>query len=70
MPIPTPIRSQIVKVKSLILENYRGALQVDLHFCAPLTLLVGLNGAGKSSILDAVALMLSWAAYLRPARCL
>ena len=49
-----------MKIGSLTLENFRGIRQLTLQFSNPLTLLVGVNGAGKSTVLDAIALMLSW----------
>lgn len=52
-----------MRLHKLTLENFRGFEKLDLEF-APATgvpiVLVGVNGAGKSSILDAIALMLSW----------
>jgi predicted ATP-binding protein involved in virulence len=48
-------------ITTLELTNYRGArsLQVALH--PQLTAVFGVNGAGKSTILDAVATLLTWA---------
>lgn len=48
-------------IKKLTLTNYRSAgnLSLDLH--ERLNVMVGMNGAGKSSILDATAILLSWA---------
>jgi predicted ATP-binding protein involved in virulence len=52
-----------MRLHKLTLENFRGFEKLELDF-APTTgepiVLVGVNGAGKSSILDAIALMLSW----------
>jgi predicted ATP-binding protein involved in virulence len=47
-------------IHKLKLERYRGAqcLTLDLH--ERLNIFVGMNGAGKSSILDATAILLSW----------
>lgn len=47
-------------IHKLKLERFRGAqcLALDLH--EKLNVFVGMNGAGKSSILDATAIMLSW----------
>lgn len=45
---------------SLSVENYRGFHRLDLAFARDETVLVGVNGAGKTSILDGVALALSW----------
>lgn len=52
-----------MRLHKLTLENFRGFEKLELDFepagGKPIVL-VGVNGAGKSSILDAVALMLSW----------
>lgn len=50
-----------MKAAKLNLKNFRGAqsLQLDLH--ERLNVFHGDNGAGKSTVLDAVAIMLSWA---------
>jgi len=47
-------------IHKLKLERFRGAqcLSLDLH--ERLNVFVGMNGAGKSSILDATAILLSW----------
>lgn len=47
-------------IHNLTMERFRGAnnLHLDLH--ERLNVLVGMNGAGKSSLLDAAALLLSW----------
>ncbi len=47
-------------IHKLKLERFRGAnyLPLDLH--EKLNVFVGMNGAGKSSILDATAILLSW----------
>jgi predicted ATP-binding protein involved in virulence len=49
-----------MKIQKLTLTHYRGAdvLPLDLH--QQLNVLVGVNGAGKSTILDAITIMLSW----------
>lgn len=43
-----------MKLTRLVLSNYRGFEALDLTFDARLTLLVGKNGSGKSSVLDAI----------------
>lgn len=43
-----------MKLERLVLANYRGFEALDLTFDARLTLLVGKNGSGKSSVLDAI----------------
>lgn len=51
-----------MKISSLKLTNFRGAVDLPLTFNEQLNVFVGINGAGKSTILDALALVLSWAA--------
>lgn len=48
-----------MKLKQLTLENFRGFKKLELALDPQLTLLVGANGAGKSSVLDAAAILLS-----------
>ncbi|MEA3465078.1 MAG: AAA family ATPase [Thermodesulfobacteriota bacterium] len=48
-------------IKKLNLTSFRGASSVNLEFHKQLNVFVGMNGSGKSTILDAVAIMLSWA---------
>jgi predicted ATP-binding protein involved in virulence len=50
----------MLKLKSLTLENYRGFDKLNIDFSDHVTCIAGINGAGKSSILDAVAKCLSW----------
>ena len=42
-------------IKRLTLENYRGFRELTLDLDRPLTVLVGLNGSGKTSVLTALA---------------
>ncbi len=49
-------------IKRLELENFRGSRNLVLDLHKQLNLFVGLNGAGKSTVLDAAAILLSWAA--------
>jgi predicted ATP-binding protein involved in virulence len=44
----------------LKLENYRGFAKLDLYFDPKVTVLVGVNGAGKTSVLHAARTMLSY----------
>jgi len=44
------------------ITNYRGIRNLTVELDRRLTVFAGVNGAGKSSILDAIALMLSWPA--------
>lgn len=50
-----------MKIESLSLKNYRGFKDAEISFSDHLTVLVGVNGSGKSSVLDALAMLLSWA---------
>ncbi len=47
-------------VQKLKLERYRGAQCLSLELHEKLNVFVGMNGVGKSSILDATAIFLSW----------
>ena len=48
-------------IQTLTLKNYRGAQSLSLDLDARLNVFVGVNGAGKSTVLDAATLLLSWA---------
>lgn len=48
-----------MRVQRLTLKNFRGFADLDLTFSEQVTVLVGINGAGKTSILDAIASALS-----------
>ena len=47
-------------IHKLTLERFRGARDLSLDFHDRLNVFVGMNGSGKSSILDGAALLLSW----------
>lgn len=47
-------------IHKLKLERFRGAQNLPLELHDKLNVFVGMNGAGKSSILDATAILLSW----------
>jgi predicted ATP-binding protein involved in virulence len=49
-----------MEITNLSLTNYRGVRSLRLNFDGHLNVFFGVNGAGKSTILDAVAVMLSW----------
>ena len=49
-------------ISKLTLQRFRGAQDLPLDLDDKLNVFVGMNGAGKSSILDASAIMLSWLA--------
>ncbi len=48
-----------MKIKTLSLENFRGISNLELGFSDQINVLVGANGAGKTAILDCLAIMLS-----------
>lgn len=48
-----------MKVKSLNLLNFRGIKEMHVDFTQNKTAFVGINGAGKSTVLDALAIALS-----------
>lgn len=50
-----------MKIETLTLKNFRGFKDAEIHFSEGLAVLVGENGAGKSSVLDALGMLLSWA---------
>lgn len=49
-----------MKIKTLTLNNFRGIQEMALPFSPTLNVLAGVNGAGKSSLLNALAILLSW----------
>ncbi len=50
-----------MKLERLYIDSFRGLRTVDLQNLDPhVNLFVGVNGAGKSSILDAISLLMSW----------
>jgi len=48
-----------MKIKSLQIINFRGIKQLDLNFSKSTTVFVGINGVGKTAILDCLAISLS-----------
>ena len=44
-----------MKLESIKIEHFRGILKLELPIDDPLTVIVGNNGIGKTSILDAIA---------------
>jgi predicted ATP-binding protein involved in virulence len=58
-PEPPEIFQPEIRVKKLKLENFRGFEQVELEFHQDLTVLIGENGAGKTAILDCLAIFLN-----------
>lgn len=49
-----------MKIKSIHIENFRGLVDEYVEFNDSMTVLAGGNGGGKSSLLEAVSIMLSW----------
>jgi len=47
-------------IHELTLERFRGAYRLTIPLHEKLNVFVGMNGAGKSTILDAAAILLSW----------
>jgi predicted ATP-binding protein involved in virulence len=47
-------------IQRLQLERFRGAKALSLELDSRLNVFVGMNGSGKSSVLDAAAILLSW----------
>ncbi|MDE6480486.1 MAG: AAA family ATPase [Muribaculaceae bacterium] len=50
-----------MKIKSISIDYFRGLQNVDILQCDDhVNLFLGINGAGKSSVLDAISLVFSW----------
>jgi predicted ATP-binding protein involved in virulence len=49
-----------VKIIKLNLTNYRGAQSLSLELNPKVNVFIGVNGSGKSTVLDATGIMLSW----------
>ncbi|WP_434384636.1 AAA family ATPase [Melittangium boletus] len=47
-----------MRARQLTITGFRGIGQLDLHLRPSLTVLVGVNGSGKTTILDALALLM------------
>ncbi len=52
-----------MRLNKLTLVNFRGVARLELDFLQQTTLLVGVNGVGKSAILDALAIAFSQLAW-------
>jgi predicted ATP-binding protein involved in virulence len=49
-----------MRLRRLTLTNFRGFADLDLTFSERTTVLVGINGAGKTSVLESLASVLDW----------
>ncbi|TGQ80134.1 DUF2813 domain-containing protein [Mesorhizobium sp. M8A.F.Ca.ET.207.01.1.1] len=49
-----------MEVRKLLIRNFRGVTDIDLELNPKLNVFVGVNGSGKSSVLDALSVLLSW----------
>jgi len=56
---PTLEKVHCMKLKRLELKNFRHFRESNIEFGKHLTVLVGVNGAGKTSVLDALAILIS-----------
>jgi|TARA_R110000851_G_C13093378_1_gene567130 predicted ATP-binding protein involved in virulence len=54
------LENSALRVKKLSLTNFRGLKDISVELDPSLTVLVGNNGAGKSAVLDALSMALSW----------
>lgn len=54
------VQSSQVFIKSISFNDFRGLEDVNLKLHRNLTVIIGGNGAGKSTILDGLAILLSW----------
>ena len=58
--------SRFLHLKSLKLRNFKGVAELDLAFDASLTLLAGVNGVGKTSVMQALMAAVTEAWRLNP----
>jgi len=49
-----------MKIKKIELHNFRSARASTFEFGDKLNLFIGINGSGKSTVLDALSICLSW----------
>lgn len=61
MPMP-----RFLHLKSLKLRNFKGIAELDLAFDESLTLLAGVNGVGKTSVMQALVAAVTYACRLTP----
>ena len=57
---------RFLHLKSLKLRNFKGVAELDLAFDETLTLLVGVNGVGKTSIIQALVAAVTHAYHITP----
>ena len=50
----------MMKIQTLTLQNFRGIENVSLPLQSGLTVIAAVNGGGKTTTLDALAMLLSW----------
>ena len=50
-----------MRVKSLDLNHFRSARHVTIELDRDLNVFAGVNGSGKTTVIDALAILLSWA---------
>ena len=59
----SPSRGQFpedeMRIQSIDIVGFRGIPELKLEFCEQINVLVGVNGVGKSAVLDCIAIMLS-----------
>jgi predicted ATP-binding protein involved in virulence len=48
-----------IRIKKVSIENFRGFENIELEFQSDITVLIGENGAGKTAVLDCLALLLT-----------
>lgn len=58
--IKSDIDNNPLRLQEVGLYNFRGVEELRLDFNSDLTVIIGENGAGKSTILDAISSILSW----------
>jgi len=49
-----------MKIDKIKIDNYKSILELDIEFNPKLNVFIGVNGAGKTTILDSITIALSW----------
>ena len=49
-----------IMIESLIIDNFRGVRHLNVHLGGRMNLFAGENGAGKSTVLQALRYLMSW----------